>query len=120
MLSEKDRQFMEHWEKVRDQENRVARKLLNGLPVAALFSMPVLLLVFAVYLYFPDWYMKISKSSEGTIITVILAVILSMLFFSYFRMHYKWEMNEQLYRELREKEKGPITATDPEHLQKIK
>ena len=35
--------------------------------------------------------------------TIVIAVIICMLFFSYFRMQYKWEMNEQLYQELKKK-----------------
>jgi len=33
-----------------------------------------------------------------------------MLFFSYFRMQYKWEMNEQLYQELKSKQKKEVTS----------
>lgn len=41
------------------------------------------------------------QGSTGLII--VIAVIVCMFFFSYFRMQYKWEMNEQLYRELKQK-----------------
>lgn len=103
MLTEKDQQFISRWEKVREKENTAMRKLVNGLPMAVIFSLPIILFIFAVNVFFPDWYAKIANTSEGTFITVLIAVFLCILFFSYFRMHYKWERNEQLYQELKSK-----------------
>ena len=104
MLSEKDKQFIVYWEQVREKQNTLSGKLLSGLPMAVLFSLPIILLLFAVYLFFPEWYTRVSNTSTGTFITIIIALFLCILFFAYFRMHYKWEMNEQLYRELKNKE----------------
>ncbi|MBK9486245.1 MAG: hypothetical protein IPO01_13895 [Chitinophagaceae bacterium] len=78
-------------------------KLIDGLPMAALFCVPILLFITAVYLFFPEWYTKISSRLPGSIVTIVIAVIICMLFFSYFRMQFKWESNEQLYRELKQK-----------------
>ena len=108
MLSDKEKQFIMYWEREREKRNSVLGKLLNGLPMAILFSLPVVLLLFAVYIFFPDWYTKISNTSSGSFITIIIAVFICIMFFSYFRMHYKWEMNEQHYRELKNKENKTI------------
>ena len=108
MLSDKEKQFIIYWEREREKQNSIVRKLLNGLPMAILFSLPVVLFLFVVYFFFPDWYTKISNTSSGSFITIIIAVFICILFFSYFRMHYKWEMNEQLYRELKNKENKMI------------
>jgi len=104
MLSEKDKQFMRYWEKERIKQSTVLSKLLSGLPMALIFCLPILLFLLVVYLYFPEWYTRISQTSQGTFITILIAVFICILFFSYFRMHYKWEMNEQLYEELKSKE----------------
>lgn len=104
MLSDKEKQFIIYWEKERVKQSSFRGKLLNGLPVAVLFSLPILLFIFAVYVFFPDWYSKISNVSPGSLIMALIAVLLCILFFSFFRMQYKWEMNEQLYRELKAKE----------------
>ena len=104
MLTEKDKIFLKRWEKERNRENNVLMKIANGLPMAMLFSLPIILLIFVVYYFFPEWYTRISGTSQGTFIIIVIAVLISTVFFSYFRMHYKWEMNEQLYMELKKKE----------------
>lgn len=72
--------------------------------MALVFCLPILLFLVVVYLFFPEWYTKVSQTSQGTFITIIIAVFICVLFFSYFRMQYKWELNEQLYGELKSKE----------------
>ncbi|MBL0146413.1 MAG: hypothetical protein IPP48_12375 [Chitinophagaceae bacterium] len=109
MITEKEKQFIIYWEKVRAQRAQFGNKLLSGLPMATLFSLPILLSVAVVYLFFPEWYTKVSNIPKTVFITVIIAVLISMLFFAYFRMHYKWEMNEQLYKELKHKLKKTAT-----------
>ncbi len=98
---------MLYWESEREKQGSIKGKIVNGLPMAVLFSLPIILFIFAVYIFFPDWYTKISNTSSGTFISIIIAVFLCILFFSYFRMYYKWEMNEQLYRELKHKNGKP-------------
>jgi len=103
MLSEKDKDFIIYWEKEKERRSTFSAKLIDGLPMAALFCVPILLFITAVYLFFPEWYTKISSRLPGSIATIVIAVIICMLFFSYFRMQFKWESNEQLYRELKQK-----------------
>jgi membrane protein YdbS with pleckstrin-like domain len=104
MLSAKDKDFINYWEKVRDSRNNFTVKLTSGLPMAALFCVPILIFFAVIYIFFPEWYTKISNTVMGsTAIIIVIAVIVCMFFFSYFRMQYKWEMNEQLYRELKQK-----------------
>ncbi len=95
---------MAYWEREKESRNTFSAKLTGGIPMAALFSVPILLFITAVYLFFPEWYTKISSRLPGSIFIIVLAVMFCILFFSYFRMQYKWEMNEQLYRELKNKE----------------
>ena len=103
MLSEKDKDFIIYWEREKESRKTFSARLTGGLPMAALFSVPILLFITVVYLFFPEWYTKISSRLPGSIFTIVMAVIICILFFSYFRMQYKWEMNEQLYRELKQK-----------------
>ena len=68
--------------------------------MALLFSLPIILSVVIVRLYFPEWYAKLSKTSPGMFFTAFMAVLLIACFYAFFRMHIRWENNEQLYREL--------------------
>jgi uncharacterized BrkB/YihY/UPF0761 family membrane protein len=110
MLSEKERSFIKYWETCRIPHSTFMSKLLRGLPMALMFGLPIILFILSVYIYFPAWYTKISNTSSGTFVTIIIAVLLAIFFFSYFRMHFKWEMNEQLYRELLYKQKKTQSA----------
>ena len=110
MISEKEIKFITYWEIEREQRAKFSNKLLSGIPMSFLFGLPILLSITVVYLFFPEWYTKISNLPKGVLPTIFLAVILSMLFFSYFRMQYKWEMNEQLYQELKSKQKKEVTS----------
>ena len=103
MLSEKEHEFLEYWEQNREAQGELMSKLLRGLPMAILFGLPILLSVLAVYLFSPEWYTKISKTTAGTFDVVIVAVLISIFFFSFVRMHFKWEMNEQAYHEIKHK-----------------
>ena len=104
MLNEKDIQFLRYWERVRDSESTFISKLTRGLPMAFLFGLPIILSVVVVRLFMPNYYTKMSQTSPGTFITVIFAIIIIVGFYAFFRMQYKWEMNEQLYQELKIKE----------------
>jgi hypothetical protein len=104
MISEKETAFLRYWERNRAIENTFISKLLRGFPMALLFGLPIILLIIVVKIFFPDWYMKISDISPGTFLTAIVAMLGIVVFYAYFRMQYKWEMNEQLYKELKSKE----------------
>ena len=76
--------------------------------MATMFGLPIILSVIVVFLFFPEWYTKISKTSSGTFMAMVVAVCIAILFFAFFRMQFKWEMNEQLYQELLFKEKKSL------------
>jgi hypothetical protein len=104
MISEKDKEFVVYWEKVRVSENTFASKISRGLPMAFLFGLPIILSVIVVRLFAPEWYMKMSATSPGAFITILIAMMIIIVFYAYFRMQYKWEMNEQLYNEIKAKQ----------------
>ena len=114
MLTDREKKFIQRWEMERDRLQSFSGKLLSGLPVAMLFSLPILMSVVLIYFFSPEWYTKISNTAPGTFLTVVMAVLLCIVFFSYFRMHYKWETNEQLYRELmaRSKKEDPLEGSE--------
>jgi hypothetical protein len=105
MLTEKEIAFMNHWESVRKAQSSFSSKLLRGLPMAMFFGLPILFSIAAVYFLSPEWYTKISQQADHSTLVVLIAVCIAVFFFSFMRMHFKWEMNEQLYDELKYKQK---------------
>lgn len=103
MLNKKEENFYLFWEKNRVAYSTSVSKFLRGLPFAMLFGMPIMLLIAVVYIFFPDWYIKISKTSPESYLVVFIAVFIFIIFFAYIRMHFKWEMNEQAYKEMKHK-----------------
>ncbi len=110
MLTVEEKKFVQFWEQNRENYGKFTSKLIRGIPMASIFALPILLLVLSVYLFLPEWYMKISKTSSQTFFVVVIAVFLVVLFYAFARMHFKWEMNDQLYQELKMKEKRANAA----------
>ena len=104
MLSEKDKEFIIYWEKERERQNSISAKIISGLPMAILFCVPILLFITVIYLFLPEWYTKVSNKLPGAVLTIIIALIIMVFFFAYFRMQFKWESNEQYYLELKHKQ----------------
>ena len=105
MLTDDELRFLQYWENNRELHSSFSSKLLRGLPMAFVFGLPILLLILSVYLFLPEWYTKISKTSSSAFVVVVIAVLLAIVFYAFVRMHFKWEMNEQQYKELKYKEK---------------
>lgn len=110
MLTDHELRFIAYWEKVREPKSRFSAKLAGGLPMAMLFGLPILLFMVVVRIFFKDWYAKISHFGIGPFIAAIVAVMIAIVFYAWFRMHFKWEMNEQFYKELKTKQKKQATG----------
>ncbi len=104
MLSQKELDFIEYWKKVRLEYSTISSKMLRGLPMALLFTCPILVSMALVYFLSPEWYTKISQTAGSSFSAILFALLGIVLFFSFMRMHFKWEMNEQAYQELLQKQ----------------
>jgi len=141
MITEKEKLFMAYWEQEREARNTFANKLFSGLPVALLFGLPLIVIVFVIQYFFPqwynrasqvtqqtengqriitkefennpEWYNKVTQFSTGTFMAIIIAVLIGVFVFSYLRMNYKWEANDQLYKELKAKQNKLNAASLP-------
>jgi pilus assembly protein TadC len=100
MLTNDEKLFIEYWEKNRDKEKHFMRQLAGGLPIGLVFALPVLVVVI-----FHNWYKSMTYISGSQIIVIIIGVLGIAVFFALFRMKFKWENNEQLYKELKFKQK---------------
>ena len=105
MLTNDEKLFLEYWEKNRSKEKHFTRLLLGGLPIGLVFALPVLVAVI-----FHNWYKSMIYISSSQVIVIIIGVVGIAVFFAMFRMKFKWENNEQLYKELKFKEKKDDAA----------
>src|SRR5665647_3269432 len=105
MLTKDEQLFIEYWEKNRDKEKTFLRQILGGLPIGLVFALPVLLAVI-----FHGWYKNMIYISDSQLIVIMIGVLCVAIFFSIFRGKFKWESNEQLYKELKFKEKQDDAA----------
>ncbi len=105
MLNNEEKLFLEYWEKNRDKQKHFLYQFASGLPFGLLFALPVLVAVI-----FHDWYKTMVYISGSQVIVIIIGVIIVAVFFAVFRMKFKWEQNEQLYKELKFKEQKDDAA----------
>lgn len=112
MLSTEEKDFLKYWEENREPHRSFISKLTRGLPMAMLFGLPILLLIVVIYFLSPEWYTKVSSALAGSVSIIVIAVLLAILFYAFVRMHFKWEMNDQLYKELKQKEKRSDAANE--------
>ena len=103
MLSPEEKKFVAYWEKNRDQKKRVFKQLSVGLPAASLF-------VLAIFInFFSGWYKRAYmeyNADKSIIIVLLLAAVGITVFITVYSVRHKWDLNEQHYRELVEKEKS--------------
>ncbi|MEO8721755.1 MAG: hypothetical protein ABI297_00665 [Ginsengibacter sp.] len=99
MLTEEEKTFINFWEKNREKEKSIWRKFLYGSPWGLIFALPILLAVI-----FHDWYKNMVYISPSLITLIILGVIAIAVFYTLFSMQFKWDRNEQVYKELKFKQ----------------
>ena len=105
MLTKNDYDFIAYWEKNRVRQKNIVRQFMIGIPVGLLFVIPI------VINFASGWYKRaemVSNSTNFSPLVLIIALLLITAFIAIFSRRYRWEMNEQHYRELiakKEKEK---------------
>lgn len=97
MLTEEERQFVRYWKDNRLRRKKGFRMIAFGLPVA------IVVVVAILVNFFSGWYKKADmeiRSNGSLVLVVLVAAILIVIFTTLFSAHHKWEINEQRYREL--------------------
>lgn len=100
MITEQDKSFLRYWEKNREKEKNIWRRFLYGSPWGLIFALPILVAVI-----FHDWYKNMVQISPTLLTLIIIGVIGVAVFFTIFNMQFRWDRNEQAYKELKFKEK---------------
>ena len=106
MLTKEEKSFIEYWENNKEKEKKIWRRFLYGSPWGLIFALPILVAVI-----FHDWYKNMVAISPSLITLIIIAVIGIAVFYTLFSMQFKWDRNEQIYKELKFRQKKE-QATD--------
>ena len=103
LLSEDEKKFLVYWENNRDKQKKLTYQLMVGLPLGVLFALPILI----NFLMARFWYKRADSVgvSQFNPMVLIVAVVLIAVFIGVFNKKLKWDRHEQLYRELKAKEK---------------
>jgi integral membrane sensor domain MASE1 len=107
MLNEEEKQFILYWEANRIRQKKVSKQWLIGLPTGMVFGLPILLNLFS------GWDTQIKFMTRGQLNTLLIAVFIIITFIAIFTVKHRWDLNEQHYRELLQKQKKE-TATLPD------
>lgn len=103
MLTDDEKRFMAYWEKNRDRHGRLSYQLMSGLPMGAIFSLPIVI----NFILGRFWYKRADAVgiSQFNPMVLVLAVLLISVFIAVFNKKFKWDQNEQKFLELKSKER---------------
>jgi sterol desaturase/sphingolipid hydroxylase (fatty acid hydroxylase superfamily) len=101
MLTQEEQKFVEYWKNNREREKKLFRQLLIGLPAGLLFAVAIL------SIFSTGWYKRahMEAYSGSSPIIFLVAIFAIIGFIAIFSKRHKWDMNEQHYLELLEKQK---------------
>lgn len=102
MLAKDEKEFLVYWESNRLAKKKWVRQLAVGLPLGVS-------LVLAIFVnLFTGWYgraqMVLARESSSLILILLMASIGIVLFIIIFSARHRWEMNEQRFQELKNKD----------------
>ncbi|CAN5805057.1 hypothetical protein BH10BAC2_BH10BAC2_19160 [soil metagenome] len=110
MLSSNDEAFIQYWGKNRDRKKKLLRQLFVGLPLGLLISGGV---IFSLDL---GWYSRANMvaNSQTNPYVLLIAVLAITVFTTIFYIRFKWDINEQHYKELLAKKQRQenVVSTD--------
>jgi hypothetical protein len=101
MTNEREKLFIEYWERRRDREGNFLFQLLSGLPVGLLFALPIMFILFSGKYWFKRADMVANSQLSPAV--MVMAVVLIATFMAVLYKRHQWEMKEQQYREFKKK-----------------
>jgi hypothetical protein len=99
MLSEKEKEFLQYWEENRVKEKSLLKQFFPGLPIGLCLGCAILLMLDS------GWYERANMiaETESSPTVLFLAIVGIVAFTGFFYKKFRWEMNEQAYKELKHK-----------------
>ena len=107
MLQEDEKKFIDYWEANRLKEKKIMNQLLIGLPIGALFGLPIIFMLFSGRF----WYKRADTQAISHLnpFVLIVAVMLIVVFMAIFYKRHQWEMKEQQYLEMKSRQQNDET-----------
>lgn len=101
MLTQEEQDFLKYWSEQRLRKKKTLRQFSIGLPMGVMIVLAVFVNVLV------GWHKKaamVMKSNGSIIVTVIVAAVGIVVFMTIFSRNHQWDMNEQRYQELLQKQ----------------
>ena len=100
MLTEKEKIFIKYWEENRVKEKSIVKQFFPGLPIGLALGAGILLALDS------GWYERANMVAQGESSPYVLFIAIAgiVAFMGFFYKKFRWEMNEQSYKELKLKE----------------
>jgi hypothetical protein len=97
MLSDKEKAFLKYWEENRIKEKSILKQFFPGLPLGLCLGIAILLLLDS------GWYVRANmvEQSQSNPIVLFIGIAGIVAFTGFFYKKFRWEMNEQAYKELK-------------------
>ena len=107
MLTEQEKIFLDYWEANGLKEKKVMKQLLIGLPVGALFGIPIILMLISGRF----WYKRADMEATSNLnpFVLVAAVVIIIVFVAIFYKRHQWDMKEQQYLELKSRQENERT-----------
>ena len=85
------------------------KQLLVGLPVGALFGVPIILMLISGRF----WYKRADMEANSYLnpFVLIIAVVIIIVFVAVFYKRHQWDMKEQQYLEIKARQENEETKT---------
>lgn len=101
MLDQEEKEFCAYWEQHRLEKKKWIRSLSVGLPLGVSIVAGVFVNLFS------GWYgraqMVFFSEQSSLIAVLLLASLVIVIFMVLFSARHRWEMNEQRYQELKQR-----------------
>jgi|SRR5438045_5575262 len=97
MLSKKEEEFIRYWEENRVKEKSILKQFFPGLPIGLALGSAILVLLDS------GWYERANMvaQAQSSPFVIFIAIAGIVAFTGFFYKKFRWEMNEQAYKELK-------------------
>lgn len=113
MLTESEKKFISYWESIREKEAAPLRQFVLGLPYGLLFALPIAFITWTA----KYWYVRADWEANAKMNPVLLTIIILIitLFVAFFYKKHQFELRDQEYMRLKNKQRLEEEKNSPNH-----